>query len=208
MKTNKQNLFPEIKKFIEPLKEKPISKERIEILQPLIYYIQNKKDNNEAIKLNFICTHNSRRSQFAQIWAQTMSSYFNIATQAFSGGVEVTEFNINAITALRTVGFEIMTEGKTNPMIHVRYSPTLPTLKMFSKKFDDIDSPSQGFASVMTCSHADENCPFIPGAEVRIPVMYDDPKIFDHTPEEAKMYLQRSEQIATEMFYVFSQIKP
>jgi arsenate reductase (thioredoxin) len=59
----------------------------------------------------------------------------------------------------------------------------------------------------MTCSHADENCPFIPGAEKRIAVRYEDPKAFDDTPEEAHRYDERSLQVASEMFYVFSKIQ-
>ena len=63
------------------------------------------------------------------------------------------------------------------------------------------------FAAIMTCSHADENCPFIPGTEKRIPVRYEDPKSFDDTREESVMYDQRSMQIASEMFYVFSKVR-
>ena len=59
----------------------------------------------------------------------------------------------------------------------------------------------------MTCSHADENCPFIAGAEKRIPITYEDPKKFDNTPEQLAKYNERSLQIATELFYVFSKVK-
>ena len=58
----------------------------------------------------------------------------------------------------------------------------------------------------MTCSQANANCPFIPGAEKRIPITYEDPKEFDNTPQQIKKYQERSNQIATEMLYVFSQI--
>jgi arsenate reductase len=34
----------------------------------------NKASNQEEIRLNFICTHNSRRSHLSQVWAQTASS--------------------------------------------------------------------------------------------------------------------------------------
>ncbi|MDH5367294.1 MAG: protein-tyrosine-phosphatase [Cyclobacteriaceae bacterium] len=206
MKINKQNLFPEIQNFVDTLKEKSISKERVDILQPLIKYIQQKIDNNKDVKLNFICTHNSRRSQFSQIWAQTMATNFGIKLFTYSGGVEVTAFNDNAVAALNYIGFKIQKEGNNNPLFSVQYSDELPALKMFSKKYDDSDSPSENFAAIMTCSHADENCPFIPGAEIRIPIMYDDPKKFDNTPKEAEMYRQRSEQIAAEMYYIFSHI--
>jgi len=59
----------------------------------------------------------------------------------------------------------------------------------------------------MTCSQADEGCPFVPGAAVRIPITFEDPKAFDNTPLQAAKYAQRSMQIATEMFYVFSKIQ-
>jgi arsenate reductase len=59
----------------------------------------------------------------------------------------------------------------------------------------------------MTCSQADEGCPFITGAEKRIPITYDDPKAFDNTPQQATKYKERSLEIATELFYVFSMIK-
>ena len=62
-------------------------------------------------------------------------------------------------------------------------------------------------SAIMTCSQADEGCPFIIGAEKRIPVTFEDPKAFDTTPQQTEKYQERSLQIATEMFYVFSEIK-
>ena len=44
------------------------------------------------------------------------------------------------------------------------------------------------------------------GAEKRIPITFEDPKAFDNTPQQAEKYNERSLQIATELFYVFSQI--
>jgi len=54
----------------------------------------------------------------------------------------------------------------------------------------------------MTCSSADKGCPFVAGSEKRIPVTYIDPKISDNTDIEAQTYLERSNQIASEMYYV------
>lgn len=59
----------------------------------------------------------------------------------------------------------------------------------------------------MTCSEADGGCPFIAGAERRIALTYEDPKAFDNTPQQAEKYWERSVQIATELYYVFAQIK-
>jgi hypothetical protein len=59
----------------------------------------------------------------------------------------------------------------------------------------------------MTCSHAEENCPYIRGVDLRIGITYDDPKAFDGTPQQDEKYLERSNQLALENLYVFSQIK-
>lgn len=64
-----------------------------------------------------------------------------------------------------------------------------------------------GFAAIMTCSQADGGSPFIAGADQRIPITFEDPKASDGTSEQTKVYHERSLQIGTEMFYVFSQIK-
>ena len=73
--------------------------------------------------------------------------------------------------------------------------------------YDDPINKASRFAAVMTCDHADENCPFIPGTEQRIPVRYEDPKAFDDSDIESDKYDERSLQIASEMWHVFSQIK-
>ena len=77
----------------------------------------------------------------------------------------------------------------------------------YSKTYEDPFNPQSEFAAIMTCSQADGDCPFIAGAEKRIPITYEDPKAFDNTPQQFKKYQERSLQIATELFYVFSQIK-
>ena len=77
---------------------------------------------------------------------------------------------------------------------------------LFSKIYDGTPNPIKNFAAVITCNKADENCPLIPGADKRISIPYDDPKAFDDTVDEAKMYYKRSIQIATEMKYVFTTI--
>ena len=199
-------LLPNIEEFVSSTSVESISKERKTVLQPLIDYIQNKQDQDEVTQLNFICTHNSRRSQLTQAWAKVLAVHFGIQVESFSGGVEVTAFNQSAINALINNGFKAELEGETNPKVSLTFSENHTPLVMFSKKFDDAINPVEGFAAIMTCSDADANCPFIAGAERRIPVKYEDPKLFDGTPEEAAKYAERSLQIATEMFYVFSQI--
>jgi arsenate reductase len=196
-----------IQNFIVSLSIAKVNEERKLVLDSLIQYVQKKKDSNHKINLNFICTHNSRRSQFAQVWAKVFADYYHIEIHSFSGGVEVTACNERTVDALRDTGFEISKKGDWNPVYHVRWSDDNKGLMLFSKLFDDNHNPRQNFVAVMTCSHADENCPFVAGCDARIPIRYEDPKIFDDTPEEQKMYAARSKEIASEMKYVFSQIK-
>jgi arsenate reductase (thioredoxin) len=205
----KIKMLKKIEKIISELNEQFISAERKDVLQDLINFVQTKKNNNSQINLNFICTHNSRRSQFAQIWAKVASAYFGIETKTFSGGVEVTSFNKNVIKSLEASGFKIYSKNASNnnPVYEVRYSDEFEPLNMFSKIFDDESNPSVNFCAVMTCSDAEENCPFIPGAEKRISIKYDDPKEFDTTPWQEAQYEQTSRKIANEMFYIFSKVK-
>ena len=55
-----------------------ISDKRKAALLPLVNYIQEKINADEAIRLHFICTHNSRRSHLSQIWAQTMAYHVGL----------------------------------------------------------------------------------------------------------------------------------
>ena len=199
-------MFPKLSSTIHKAIELNIPEERKEILQDLIDYIQRKIDHGKVANLNFICTHNSRRSQFSQIWAQTAADYYRVPAQCHSGGIEVTAFNERAVASIKRSGFSITSKGEMNPVYFISNSEDNEPIIAFSKLFDDPANKADQFAAIITCSHAEENCPFIPGAEKRISVRYDDPKEFDDTPKETQMYDERSLQIAAEMFYVFSKI--
>ncbi|SDQ70837.1 arsenate-mycothiol transferase ArsC [Flagellimonas zhangzhouensis] len=194
--------------FISNLDAQSISEDRKQTLAPLVEYIQDKMDKKESIRLNFICTHNSRRSHLSQIWAQTMAHYFGIKNvSCYSGGTEATALFPMVASTLANTGFEVNTlsEGK-NPIYGIKFSENEHPVICFSKRMDDDFNPKSDFAAIMTCSQADEGCPFVPGAEKRIPITYEDPKAFDNSPQQAEKYSERSQQIAAEMFYVFSQI--
>lgn len=207
MTAPKISLFPKLEEFIQSLNLNSIPENRKAILQPLIDYINEKLARNQELNLNFICTHNSRRSQFAQVWAHTIAAYFGLDLKSYSGGVEVTAFNPRAIQALQRAGFQITQTGEENPVYTLSFADNADTIKAFSKLFDDESNPRENFAAVMTCSHADENCPFIPGTEKRIALNYDDPKEYDDTSQETEKYDERCRQIATEMFYAFGNVE-
>ena len=209
MTTIPSGLFAEIEKVIRQLNPHTIAEERKAVLQPLTDFIQSKVSEGQEIRINFICTHNSRRSHLSQIWAQTMACYFQIKSVfCYSGGTEATALFPMVAETLGNSGFQIKTiSGNDNPIYSIKFSENAHPVIGFSKKLDDDFNPKSGFAAVMTCDSANEACPFVPGAEKRIPVTFEDPKAFDNTPQQAAKYQERSLQIATELFYVFSQIK-
>ncbi len=198
-----------INEIIAQLSTENISEERKAILQPLIEFIISKVINNEEIRLNFICTHNSRRSHLSQIWAQTMASFFGMKNVfCYSGGTEATAMFPKVAETLQNQGFEILKLSETeNPVYAVKFDENEHSIVCFSKKYNDDFNPKSEFAAILTCDSADENCPIVYGAEARIPIKYKDPKKSDGTPEMNETYFNRSLEIATEMKFVFENIK-
>lgn len=200
-----KNLVDTIDKIISV---QNIDEEHKAVLQPLIDFVQQKVDNKQQINLNFICTHNSRRSHFSQIWAHVGSEYYHIPNvQCYSGGTEETALFPKVAETLVNQGFNISKITETdNPVYAIKYSENAPPIIGFSKKYDNPFNPTSEFAAILTCSQADDGCPFIAGAEMRIPITFEDPKTSDGTGEQTKVYAERSLQIAREMFYIFSMI--
>ncbi|MBS1979036.1 MAG: protein-tyrosine-phosphatase [Bacteroidetes bacterium] len=185
-----------------------ISPERRQLLGELTRFIKEKVLLHKRVYLNFICTHNSRRSHLAQIWAQAAAHYYNIPNvMCYSGGTEATAFNSRAVKAMQEAGFSIvMKEEGENPVYEVRFASGAEPVISFSKKYDDPFNHNKDFAAIMTCSHADENCPLVLGAATRIALTYDDPKHFDGTPLEAVKYAERVHEIGREILFAFSRV--
>lgn len=203
-------MFPKLKTTISGTENQfQIGEERKSVLQPLIDFIQEKKDKNLAINLNFICTHNSRRSHLSQVWAQVAADFYNIPNvNCFSGGTEETALFPKVAETLINQGFQVMKiSAEPNPVYAIKFNENCAPIIGFSKKYDHHFNPESGFAAIMTCSQADGNCPFIAGAEKRIPITFQDPKISDNMPQQTEVYAERSLEIASEMLFVFSQIK-
>lgn len=208
MITAPPTLFSDIEKLIKELNSLSISDDRKALLQPLIDVIQSKVSNRQDIRINFICTHNSRRSHLSQVWAQTMAYYFHIRhVYCYSAGTEATALFPKVAETLQNSGFQIKTISKNdNPVYSIKFSDNEHPVIGFSKRLDDDFNPKTEFIAIMTCDSATEVCPIVAGAEQRLVITFEDPKVFDNTPIQAEKYKERSLQIATEMFYVFSQI--
>ncbi|MCH2199470.1 MAG: protein-tyrosine-phosphatase [Flavobacteriales bacterium] len=206
----KMKLFPQIEERISSLiaEQDQIEETRKDELQELADFISEKRQNNEPVDLTFICTHNSRRSHLSQIWASTAAVYYELGgISTFSGGTEATAFNIRAVNALRKDGFKISDAQGDNPNYELQISPEGPSMVCFSKKYTDESNPQSGFIAIMTCSHADESCPIVYGAEARFPIQYIDPKVSDNTDKEDSTYFARSHQIGREMLWLMSRVK-
>lgn len=202
-------IYSEIKNTIDTFDFNAISEDRKNVLKPLVDYIQDKVNKKQEIRLNLICTHNSRRSHLSQVWAQTASAFYNVKNvTCYSGGTEATALYPMVVETLEESGFKIQTISTgNNPVYSIKFSENEHPVIGFSKTYDDDFNPKNEFVAIMICSQADGGCPFIVGAEKRIPITFEDPKVSDGTSLQKQTYQERSLQIGTEMFYVFSQIQ-
>lgn len=192
--------------FIQKLSEqRELSIERKAILDSLIQYCSEVIRERSVLQLNFICTHNSRRSQLAEFLTDVLSTHFNLPINAFSGGTEESAFYPSMIEALRAYGLDVScVKAGSNP--HYKWGEKEDKI-YFSKKYDHPTNPSRDFAAIMVCDSADSNCPFVPGAEKRFALKFKDPKAFDNTEKESKAYADKVLEIGGELYYIFSQLR-
>ena len=174
-----------LQKTIEPLIHtfNKLDPERREKIAKLSDYVQRRIAQGEPARLNFICTHNSRRSHIAQIWAWAAARYYGIEpVETYSGGTEVTAFNPRAVAALVRAGFKIApTTATANPVYHVRIHDHDRPQSAFSKVYTDAPNPQTSYCAVLTCAQVDQACPVVSGASARVSLSYDDPKAADDT---------------------------
>jgi arsenate reductase len=201
------HMYPTLRQYVESLPDDAarIPEARKVDLARLAEYVASVP----AAHLVFICTHNSRRSHFAQVWAAAAAHRFGVGEVfTYSGGTETTAVNRRAVAALERAGFQVeRADVGDNPRYLVSFAPDAPPVECFSKQYDHPANPKHDFAAVMTCAEADAGCPFIPGAAFRIALAYEDPKAADDTPEEQQRYDERCRQIGAELYYAFSLLK-
>ena len=103
------------------------------------------------LKVLFLCTGNSCRSQMAEGWARHLKSD---AIDAYSAGIERHGLNPRAVQVMAEAGVDISRHQ--------------------SKLLTDLKDIPFGYV-VTVCGHANENCPVFPGTTRRIHVGFDDP---------------------------------
>ncbi len=122
----------------------------------------------QKLKILFLCTGNSCRSQMAEGWARALKGD---VIEAYSAGIETHGMNRNAIKVMAEAGVDITGQH--------------------SKKVDELkDVPFDVVVTV--CGHANETCPMWLGQKARvIHVGFDDP------PKLAKSARTEEEALAT-----------
>lgn len=204
--------------------------DRQDELKSLANYIAKSIKQDGTADVMFICTHNSRRSHFGQIWAAAAAQHLGIeGVRTYSAGTEATAFNVRAIAAVERAGMIVehipdptllQKQDTSNPQLRfvnafdlnnkvmmVTYGKGAKPIFCFSKTMDHPVNPTVDFGAVMTCSSADAACPTVKGANFRVAIPYVDPKVSDGKPEEAATYDERCLQIATEMLWVMTAVK-
>lgn len=200
-----------ISTYLETI-EKELSRNRTDrhelLLNQIASFLTEELNRGNRPKLHFICTHNSRRSQFAQVWCFMVQKWMNLdVAHCYSGGTEVTACNERTAAALERAGCAISSEGFENPVYTVTDGVSDVGLRLWSKVYDDEANPDENFAAVMTCDHADANCPYIPGALRRFPLTYTDPKYADDTELEQDAYDNTCGMIAADMIRLFRKVE-
>ena len=207
----RQPLFPAVESYVQQRvgEFEQIPPERKSRLEEVSLYVRKQIKAGEPVRLTFLCTHNSRRSQMAQIWGATAAAYYGIeGVEAFSGGMETTAFNPRAIAAIERAGLTVkQTQDGKNPHYAVQFQETAEPLVCFSKVYREAPNPQRDYCAVMVCSHADENCPTAIGCTLRVAIPFEDPKSADGTADEEQVYDERCRQIAREILYIFSRVE-
>src|SRR5690625_2893910 len=185
MSITNPTMFSEIEQVIKGLNPQTISTERKAILQPLTEFIQSKVSNQQDIRINFICTHSSRRSHLSQVWAQTLAHYFNVKNVfCYSAGTERTALFPMVAETLRNWCYQIKSISNSEVLVErIKYTCNQQPRSELSKRLDDEFNPKSEFATIRTGASANEDCPFVSGAEKRMPITVEDPKASENTAQ-------------------------
>jgi arsenate reductase (thioredoxin) len=106
---------------------------------------------SKKLKILFLCTGNSCRSQMAEGWARHLKAD---VVEAYSAGIEIHGLNTFAVQAMAEVGVDISRHR--------------------SKHLDEVKNAEFDYV-VTVCGEANEHCPIFPGKAKVVHVGFDDP---------------------------------
>ncbi|WP_445749020.1 hypothetical protein [Polaribacter sp.] len=196
------------KNFFEKASKKIlITEDRKNYLLKIAETIASIYAKNEVVNLTFICTHNSRRSQIAQVWAFFAATYFKLNIHSYSGGIEVTSFNRSTIKTLQKAEFlfQLSDFSHQNPKYEISFEGTKKSIIGFSKLIEHPENPLN-FIAISTCPNAEANCAYI-GAKYVFKLPFEDPKRSDGTLLQEESYMEINKQIAGEIYFIFNEVK-
>jgi len=131
--------------------------------------------NNQKIKLLFLCTGNSCRSQMAEGFANNLKGD---KIEAYSAGIEKHALNPNTVKVMAETDINI--SGHKSK--HVR--------DILNIEFDYV---------VMVCDHASQNCPIFPGQTKVVHRGFDDPPILAQDAETEQEALEHYRRVRDEI---------
>lgn len=129
----------------------------------------------EVLKILFLCTGNSCRSQMAEGWARKLKGD---VIEAFSAGTETHGLNPNAVKVMAEAGLDISGHK--------------------SKKVADLETKEFDYV-ITVCSDADQNCPVFPGKAVRVHHGFDDPPKLAKTAKSEEEALSHYRRVRNEI---------
>ena len=206
-------LFPELRTYCESLLISPrhsLSERHQAAAQQVGSWVRQRRDAGLTANVIVVCTGNSRRSSLGSTLGNIAAAFFGDAgVRFFSGGTAPSAFNPRTIRALQEIGVQVEESGdhappgpagELNPRYLVRWgSGASDSIPEFSKRYDDASNPQQDFCAILVCTDADENCPVVLGASLRVSLPFEDPKEFDGLPCEPAAYAERRDQIGRAM---------
>ncbi len=213
---SRRKLFPKVRAHADYLTTTfdRIEPKHLEAGQTLARWIAKNHQPGKPLHVTVVCTGNSRRSVLGASMGNLAAAYYGMPEVRFhSGGTAPTACNPRTVHALKAVGFEVEPTGEEaprgepkteNPVYRVVWGEALETLE-FSKRYGDASNPQEDFAALMVCSEADEGCPFVKGATLRVSMPYQDPKIFDGSAYETAKYAERLDDLGRLMLAVMVQ---
>lgn len=208
---NGQGFYAKLKEYCSelPREFKKIPGERKIVLEQIGDYIYKTTSERETARLLYICTLNSRRSQFAQVWAQTAAYYYKLKNiKTYSGGYSEDAINYRILEALKKAGFSITAaEGYSqNPVYLLSIGQRYPDIFIFSKKYDFWQNPNEKYTTIL-CSKDLIDMNFKPaGTEEVFPLPYEDIQIYDNSTGNLLKNDEICHQVAREMFYVMDYV--
>ena len=174
----------------------------------LAHWIATNYRPGQPLNVIVVCTGNSRRSILGSSMGNLAAAYYGLPEIRFhSGGTDPTAFNSRTVATLKSIGFEIEPTGHeaprgepdtANPVHRISWAEGFEMAE-FSKRYSDASNPQTGFAAIMVCSEADEGCPFVKGAALRLSMPFLDPKTYDGGAFESAKYAERRDDIGRVM---------